>query len=263
MLAMHGFTLDRRQAAADPPAILAIDTTAGRCSAALLYAGDCAQSIAALGPTHSRRALAMVSALLERHALRGDQLDAVAFGAGPGSFTGLRIACGIAQGLGFGWRRPVVPVDSMTTLAWQACRCEETDWVLVAIDARMGEVYRAAFRRCGSRIEPLLAAAATSPQRAASDFDALACGHARISIAGDGFLGSEPLRAWAAARRLATPEGARHPEAAAVAHLAAEAFGDGLAVAPADAAPVYLRDKVALDVGEQAALRAGRVGASR
>jgi tRNA threonylcarbamoyladenosine biosynthesis protein TsaB len=255
---MRGFLLETPQAP-DSPTILAIDTTTGTCSAALLHAGDCDHLVELLGPAHSRRALAMVSELLQRRQIGPDRLDAIAFGAGPGSFTGLRVACGLAQGLGFGWRLPLVPIGSMATLAWQACAVVAADLILVAIDARMGEVYRSAWRRSGTRIEPLLAVAAVTPAQAAADFSALSGGAPRLAVAGDGFVACEPLRAWASANGAATPDAARQTEAAAVARLASQAFVAGSAIAAEDAAPIYVRDKVALDVAEQAALRARRV----
>jgi tRNA threonylcarbamoyladenosine biosynthesis protein TsaB len=262
MTAMHGFTLATPPANLSPT-LLAIDTTAGACSVALLHAGRLDQLVEPLGPAHSRRVLAMVSTLLERHLEAPAALDAIAFGAGPGSFTGLRVACGIAQGLGFGWDRPLLPIGSMATLASQAAAAtgaEGPGWVLVAIDARMGQVYRSAWRRDGSGLVPVLPASAVSPADAAAEFDRLV-GAGRAALAGDGFVGCEPLRAWAAAatdERLVAPASATHPEAAAVVRLAAQAWAEGRAVPAADAAPLYVRDKVALDVGEQAALRARR-----
>jgi tRNA threonylcarbamoyladenosine biosynthesis protein TsaB len=256
---MRGFSIDPRPVAGSPT-ILALDATAGSCSVALLHADRCEQVMEPLGPSHSRRVLAMVAELLERRGLDPPQIDAIGFGAGPGSFTGLRVACGVAQGLGFGWRRPLVPVDSMATLAWQACERVDVEWVLVAIDARMGEVYRAAWRRSALRLEPALAAAARAPALAAVEFEALPRMSRRTAIAGDGFAACQALAAWAraAAPPVEAPDQARRPAATAVARLAARAFADGLAVDPADAAPVYVRDKVALDVDEQAALRARR-----
>jgi tRNA threonylcarbamoyladenosine biosynthesis protein TsaB len=255
---MQGFSIATPLPDAQPT-ILALDTTAGACSVALLQNGRCEQRIEPLGVGHSRRLLAMVQALL----IPPNALDAIAFGAGPGSFTGLRVACGVAQGLGLGWDRPLVPVGSMATLAWLALRRPGPSLALVALDARMGEVYRSAWRRVqgdANRVERVLAAEAVAPQRAAEEFSALLGGE-RAAAAGDGFaLG--PLAQWlAGAPAVASVPDAVQPQAEAVAWLAAQAWRDGLAVDAADAAPVYVRDKVALDVDEQAALRASRARA--
>jgi tRNA threonylcarbamoyladenosine biosynthesis protein TsaB len=255
---MHGFSI--AAAGTDDAAgmILALDTTAGACSAALVGAGRCEQRIEPSGPTHSRRVLGMVEALLAQSGIDGARLDAIAFGAGPGSFTGLRVACGVAQGLAFGWRLPVVPVGSMPTLALQAAEAGGASLLLVAIDARMGEVYRSAWLRAGDRVEPLLAAAAVTPEAAREEFASLVAARGPAIAAGDAFAGM--LGEWceAAGVDVSAPETARQPQAAVVARLSRQALIDGRAVDAADAAPVYVRDKVALDVDEQAALRARR-----
>jgi tRNA threonylcarbamoyladenosine biosynthesis protein TsaB len=243
------------------PTVLAIDTTAGACSVAVTGPGGSASRSLPMTQGHSRHVLGLVEAVLREAGIAAGAVDAIGFGSGPGSFTGLRIACGIAQGLGFGWHRPLVPVDAMRTLAVQAASDPdiEADWVLVALDLRMGEVCMAAFRAealaDGHWPDPELGPAVANPQAARAAFEAL--GAASPVLAGDGFdaypsLLEGPL---ATARR---PTRARQPDAAALAALAALGLRSGRAVDAADAAPTYLRDKVALDVGEQAALRAAR-----
>jgi tRNA threonylcarbamoyladenosine biosynthesis protein TsaB len=282
---------------AAPPTTLALDTTAGRCSVALLSPRGLVRRAEPMVHGHSRHVLAMVDAVLGEAGVAPSAIDAIGFGSGPGSFTGLRIACGVAQGLGFGWARPVVPVDAMRTLARQAADAAGAEGgvrahrVLVALDLRMGQVCFAMFRLDGRGAapgwpEPMSAPVLGSPEAAIAAFEALealearggvddadapvaavraapaATGRPSVSggtrLAGDGFDAYAALAAWAVdGSRIRSPD-AVQPDASAVARLAAVGWRGGRAVDAASAAPTYLRDKVALDVGEQAALRAAR-----
>lgn len=253
------------RAAGVPPRVLAIDTTAATCSVAF----DGVRRALPMVHGHSRHLLPLVAVVLAEAGVGPSAIDAIGFGSGPGAFTGLRIACGVAQGLAFGWDRPVVPVDAMRTLAWQAAHDAAADsrpraLVCVTLDVRMGEVCRAAFqleallagRWPDARLEPAIVA----PPTALADFDRLA--PSDVLLAGDGYDRHPALAGWAGDRP--RPAGARQPDAAAVAALAAIGVCAGRAVDAAAAAPWYLRDKVALDVDEQAALRAARTsGAGR
>jgi tRNA threonylcarbamoyladenosine biosynthesis protein TsaB len=244
------------------PTVLAIDATAAACSVALAGPQGVVGRSAAMVHGHSRHVLALVDAVLAQAGVAAPAIDAIGYGSGPGAFTGLRIACGIAQGLGFGWDRPLVPVDAMRTLALQAALAEPgaRGRVLVALDLRMGEVCRAAFALDALRTdgwpEPDAPLALAAPERAIADLDAHAA--PGTLLAGDGADAHPAIAAWAAARGLLRPGAARLPDAAALARLARIGLRLGRAVDAAHAAPTYLRDKVALDVGEQAALRAAR-----
>jgi tRNA threonylcarbamoyladenosine biosynthesis protein TsaB len=168
--------------------------------------------------------------------------DAVAFGAGPGSFTGVRTACGIAQGLAFGLDLPVVPVGTLEAMA-QACR-EETGAgdVLTILDARMGEVYWARYRFDGgwqAVAEPQLAA----PSAVAASGTVVACGNG-LSAYADAFAG-QPFMHDARAAIM--------PHARQVAQLAEAALALGRALRADEAQPVYLRNKVALTTSERQA----------
>jgi len=258
--------------------LVAIDTTAGLCSAALWLRGRCVHVAEPMGQGHSRRALAMLAALMADAGLVGGDVDAIAFGAGPGSFTGLRIACGLAQGLGLGWDRPLVPVDSMQTLAWQALQqapghAGPAGLVLVALDARMGQVYRCAWRRLGphgpDRHGPeggagrpahfgcVLEAGLVDPAVARDEFEQLLDGQPVTRLGGDGFTAHAALARWVerVAGRVEAPDDAVQPDARAVVSRAVDLLAHAGGVAPEQAAPLYLREKVALDVAEQAALR--------
>ena len=255
-----------RAAPAAAPTLLAIATSSEWCSVALARGGaqamrvDCASE--RLGSAQSERLLSMVEELLAGAGLAAADLDAIAFDAGPGAFTGLRIGCAVAQGLGMGLGRPLVAVGSLETLAWQAVRPEpcESRTVLAAIDARMGEVYAAAYRvepaeggpSVRALVDPFVADAATAARR----LQAALGERERASAVAIGDA--------AARRACLDPIGlgggstAAFPAADALAELAIGRLVSGEAIDPADAAPVYVRDKVALDVDEQRALRAGR-----
>lgn len=122
--------------------ILAIETSTELASAALLYQGKLLSRQSAGAQTHSDAILPMIQQLLAEAGLALAQCDALAFGVGPGSFTGVRTACGVVQGLAFGVDRPVVPVVTLEAAA-QACRVHDAQAaeVLAILDARMGEVY--------------------------------------------------------------------------------------------------------------------------
>ncbi|MCA3179939.1 MAG: tRNA (adenosine(37)-N6)-threonylcarbamoyltransferase complex dimerization subunit type 1 TsaB [Burkholderiaceae bacterium] len=241
------------------PTVLAIDTTAGLCSVALLGPRGALQRAEPMTHGHSRHVLGLLGGVLDEAGVGAGEVTAIGFGSGPGSFTGLRIACGVAQGLGFGWSVPLVPVDAMRTLALQASLDApgSAARVLVALDLRMGEVCIAAFDRFDGATwpSPSEAPALSPPERAIEAFDAH---EGTPLLAGDGFDAYPALGEWARRRGAVRARTAIQPDASAVARLALAGLSVGLAVDAARAAPTYLRDKVALDVGEQAALRAAR-----
>ncbi len=220
--------------------ILAFDTATEACSAALLIDGAIRERFEIAPRGHARLLLPMLDALLEEAGLAPAGLDAIAFGRGPGSFTGLRIAAGIAQGIAFAADVPVVPVSTLKALARDALlRSTATD-VLAAIDARMGEVYWAAYRR-GDDGEPQ-----PTCEEAVSSATAV-----RVP-AGDTWFGlGSGWATYAAALRAHFSQGQLEidaealPRAAQIAHLAALEFAAGNAVAAELALPVYLRNEVA------------------
>jgi len=196
----------------------------------------------------------MLMALLQRQGWSFADLDAVAFGRGPGGFTGLRTACAVAQGLAFGQDIPVVPVDSLAIVAEDAARHAQLPTgaaVWVAMDARMDEIYAGCYRDDGDAgWRPVVEPALTTP-------DAL---HALWAAQPPAFVAGSALDAFG--DRLRTGHARRapteHGRAAALGWLAAAglARGDGV---PADQAlPVYLRDKVAQTTAEREAAKALR-----
>lgn len=230
--------------------LLAIDTTCRTCSVALAVDGAIHCLETGAGAAQAARALPMAGELLASAGLAVRDLDAVAFAAGPGAFTGVRIACGVAQGIAFAADLPVVPVGSLAALALEAGE----GWVLACLDARMGELYHATFRVGGDgACEPLDPPGVCAPGRlplpAPVDGGWLGAGDA-FEVHADALrerLAGAGLRAVAAECR---------PHARAVARLGLRTLAAGGALAPEAAAPLYVRDKVALDVREQAALRA-------
>ena len=223
--------------------ILAFDTSSEYCSIALWLERDILGEEVLAGQRHSELVLPMVSRMLGETGLTLTQLDGIAFGSGPGSFTGLRIACGIAQGLACGAGLPVIGIGTLEALAQQAGGTR----VIVALDARMQEIYHAAYRKVLDEwqavSEPTLCLPQDAPPIQIQEQDWTGCGsgfdmypevlHSRY----EGYL-NHIIR------------GVR-PDARAIVQLAAPRFARGQGVDPADAAPLYIRNKVALKEKER------------
>ncbi|MFA7617771.1 MAG: tRNA (adenosine(37)-N6)-threonylcarbamoyltransferase complex dimerization subunit type 1 TsaB [Thiohalomonadaceae bacterium] len=215
--------------------ILAIETATEACSAALYLNGDVLSRHQIAPRGHADLILAMCDALLAEAGVAKRALDAVAFGRGPGSFTGVRIATGVAQGIAFALELPVVPVSTLATLAQGALR--ERGWtrVLAAIDARMGEVYWAPFKASASGlVEPAGDERVSAPDTVVLPNDGSWCG------AGTGWSAYEARLPAQVVER----DGERLPHAHDLALLAAAAYERGAYVTAAAAVPVYLRDDV-------------------
>lgn len=121
--------------------LLALDTSTEACSVALLHNGEKTYLNELAQRTHTKRILPMIDEILANSGLKLNQVDALAFGRGPGSFTGVRVGAGIAQGLAFGVDLPVIPVSNLTAMAQAAFELHQAESVVAAIDARMNEVY--------------------------------------------------------------------------------------------------------------------------
>ncbi|MEN9705889.1 MAG: hypothetical protein RLZZ393_1768 [Pseudomonadota bacterium] len=229
--------------------ILALDTASGLCSVALRVGGRTATRELLTARDHGRELLPMVAALLSEAGLSLSAVDALAFGRGPGSFTGLRIAASVAQGLAFGAELPVLPVSDLRALALQAM--DEVPaptspcTVLACLDARMQEVYAAHFE----------VAPGALPADAAEQVVS-----APLLVAGllerypgprDGWLGvgkgfgvyADAFAPLGLVAGRVFPEA--EPRAREIARLGESDFAAGLALPPEAAVPVYLRDKVA------------------
>jgi tRNA threonylcarbamoyladenosine biosynthesis protein TsaB len=195
------------------------------------------------GQAHSERLLPLVDAVLDERGWALRDLDAIAFGAGPGSFTGVRIACGVAQGLGFAADLPLVPVPTLEALAEQAWRTHGVSRVLACLDARMREVYAAAYVRSEG-----VWRAASEPAVLVPDRVALPAGGADWFGAGDGFAAYPAL---ATTVGLPAWDATVVPDARAIAELALPRIAGGEAVDAAHALPLYVRHRVALTTAER------------
>ena len=220
--------------------ILAIETSTDFGTCALLKDGDIEQRICPPGRPHSETLLPLVRELMAANGMGFAQLNAIAFGAGPGAFTGLRVACGVAQGLAVGVGLPVVPVCGLEAMAATL----DEPRVLSLLDARMGEVYAAAYERrdAGLELQGEMRVAPPATLDLPANGNWIACGNALAAypeLAGRLHAAGFTLR----------PE--ILPQAAAVARLAACRLEQGAGIDPALAAPLYVRDKVAKTIRER------------
>jgi tRNA threonylcarbamoyladenosine biosynthesis protein TsaB len=232
--------------------LIAIETSTENCSAALLHDGALLERSELAPRRHAELILPMIESLLHEAGLSRRQLDAIAVGRGPGAFTGVRLAISVAQGIALGLDIPVVPISSLAALA-QDTPAQVGESILATIDARMGEVYAGAFRRNAEGLVDAIGAESVSPASMVSVPKSTNGKSDEWLVVGTGWgvyqdalhsrLPSAPH--WA--------DGTRHPQARAVAVLAAPQFASGHSVAPEFALPVYLRDKVALTLDEQRA----------
>jgi tRNA threonylcarbamoyladenosine biosynthesis protein TsaB len=237
--------------------LLAFDTSTEVLSVALHDGHTLHTRNEAGGSIASTRLVPVITELLARGALSYRELDAIAFGCGPGAFTGVRTSCAVAQGLAFGAGKPVVAVDSLLVVAEDARAqlgahaCLE---LAVAMDARMNQVYAARYRHDGQGWHTVQAPVLL-------DGDQLP--EAWRGLRADALAGS----AWRAfGERLASLPGQRIDEeadrAAALMRVAQQRWKEGTGLDPAQAMPVYLRDKVALTTAERDAERAAKAAAA-
>ena len=211
------------------------------------------------GSRASQRLLPLVRELLAQSGRALDEVALIGFGAGPGAFTGLRAACAAAQGLGRGLRCPVVPVPTLLAVAAAAEPALRDGRVLVADDARMGELYWACAECKGGSWRLAGASRVQSPRDAAVSWRQAFGDHpGAMPLCGNAWaehaqaLGEALGEGWAQALRAARTVA---PQAGAVARLARAAHARGESVEAAAARPLYVRDKVALTSDERARAR--------
>ncbi|GMR08849.1 MAG: tRNA (adenosine(37)-N6)-threonylcarbamoyltransferase complex dimerization subunit type 1 TsaB [Gammaproteobacteria bacterium] len=220
--------------------LLSLDTATEACSAALYIDGEVSEQYQIAPQRHAELILPMAEELLAEAELSLAQLDAIAFGRGPGSFTGVRIAAGVVQGIAFAADLPVVPVSSLAALAQGAADASAGNAILAVIDARMHEVYWSAY-----------AVAEYGQVSAIADEQVCAVG-AIVLPAREQWLGvgsgwssyPDELRQLSGLDNISI-EHDRFPRARDIARLGVTAFEHGEAVAAEFAIPVYLRDNVA------------------
>lgn len=223
--------------------LIALESSTRYLSVALWQDGALSERAADIPNGGSDRLLPWLSELLAEAGLVLSDLDGIAFGAGPGGFTGLRLSCGLAQGLAAGLDLPVLAVSTLEALALSA----GAEKVCACLDARMNEVYCAFYVVRGDSLETVMAPICTPPAALAAPSGAgwLGCG--------DGFSAHPELLAAALGGALAGVRADHRPTAAAVARLAAPRLAAGAGVDAALAMPFYVRNKVALTTRERLA----------
>jgi tRNA threonylcarbamoyladenosine biosynthesis protein TsaB len=217
--------------------LLALDTATEACSAALFLDHSVSELFEVIGRGHAERLLPMAHELLSAARIAPRDLDAIAFGRGPGGFTGLRIAAGVAQGLAAGTGLPVLPVSDLAALALAGARVSGDRRILACMDARMGQVYWAAFAVEAGVVSAATAEALTTPERVE-----VPAGEPWFG-AGHGF-GAYPELAGRLGSRLRGSDATLLPRAADIARLAAVDLRAGRVLPAARARPLYLRDEV-------------------
>ncbi len=230
--------------------ILAIDTATEACSAALYINGELKSCYQLAPREHSRLILKMIDGLLSEADLAVSQLDAIAFGRGPGSFMGLRIAAGVVQGIAFAHDIPVIPVSTLKAIAQRAFEETKNKHILTAIDARMDEVYWAAYS-LNDRLWKL------DGEELVISPDKIQLPEILAQQQGETWVGAGT--GWASYKDrllltancqlptilLSTILADCLPSAEVIAKLAVAEFNAGNTVSAADAIPVYLRNNVA------------------
>ncbi|GAB3354161.1 MULTISPECIES: tRNA (adenosine(37)-N6)-threonylcarbamoyltransferase complex dimerization subunit type 1 TsaB [Chromohalobacter] len=223
------------------PTLLALDASTSACSCALWRDGHVISRYRDAPRQHTQLLMPMVDDVLAEAGVGLSDLDALAYGRGPGSFTGLRIAAGTAQGLAFALECPLIGVSTLEALALAAHRRLHARYVVAAMDARMDEIYAAAYRCHDGTLEPLVEEAVLIPERlrlpaAFHDVDWVGIGSGwtlreRMPVEVQSALG----------QCLSEPQ----PAAEDMVRLAAQAWEAGERPAADEAVPVYLRNEVA------------------
>lgn len=226
--------------------LLAVETATEACSVALYLDGEVREDFRIAPREHARLVLGMCDELLAQAGLKLAEMDALAFGRGPGAFTGVRIATSVVQGMAYACELPVVPVSTLATLAQGGLR--EFGWqrVAAAIDARMNEVYWAAYECRDGLMQPLQEECVCPPSAVT-----LPEGDAWRGI-GSGWLTYADALAEGLGGRVTETQGDYYPHAQDIAVLAVDAVARGLAVSAEQALPVYLRDQVVHQKGSKA-----------
>lgn len=232
--------------------LLAVETSTEACSAALYIDGIVNERFELTPKEHTRLILPMIDSLMSDAGLKPQQLDALAFGCGPGSFTGVRIATGVIQGIAFGANLPVVPVSTLAAIAQDFFDNNKTQSELsnfnvafTAMDARMGEIFWGVYQRGKQGFAELIGKESVTPAADVEFPDMIGVG------VGSGWgVYSQELMARLAGR-VCYYETDNLPRAGAIARLGVRGFEQGLAVPVEQAMPVYLRDKVAQKESER------------
>ena len=224
--------------------ILALDTSTEACSAALFYDNELITRYEYAPRKHAALILPMLDSLLAEAAISLAQLDAIAFGRGPGAFTGIRIATSVTQGIAYAADLPVIPISTLAALAYATAQQQNVEHIAAAIDARMGEVYWGLYQADHDNgVKLLVAEQVCTPELVTNathiqsplQWPWYGCGSGWASYAKQLQQRLPVDRYW----------GEQYPHAASIVQLAVSCFQHGLIVAAEQALPVYLRDDVA------------------
>lgn len=221
--------------------LLALDTATEACSAALYIDGEISSRYEIAPRRHSNLLLPMVDSLMVEADIMKSDLDALAFGRGPGSFMGVRIATGVTQGIAFALSLPVVPVSSLASMAMLCHQQTGADRIVSAIDARMNEVYLGCYEvETGSIPTEVVEETVMPPEQASLP------GYEKNWVgAGTGWASYQAELEKAAAGRISSTFPEILPSASTIAEIAVLMHQQGLSVSAAEAVPVYLRNNVA------------------
>lgn len=233
---------------------LAVDTATEACSVAISVDGVVRECFEPMQREHTQRLLPMIGQVLAEAGRSVAQLDGIVCGIGPGSFAGLRIGLGVVKGLALARDLPVAGVSSLAMLAQRAMRLQGAKQVAAVIDARMSEVYFGAYRREASGGASGLAAPLQA-DRVCAPAQAPALGPGEWHGVGTGWGRYEAVLRGKAAAALVAVDGGALPHAEDAFALGLPTLVAGKGVSADALAPAYLRDRVALTLEEQVALR--------
>lgn len=225
--------------------LLAVETATEACSAAIMIDGKITEQFCITTNGHSKLILPMIDSLLADAGLQPSDLDGLAFGCGPGSFTGVRIATGVIQGIAFALDLPVIPVSNLAAVAQDFFDHNDETLAFVAMDARMNEIYWGVYQQNTSGFAELLGKEAVLPVSEIEFPDVSGVG------IGSGWKIYNQELLTHLSHHVVRYEVDNLPRARAIARLGDEGFKQGLAVAVEHAMPVYLRDKVAKKESER------------
>lgn len=232
------------------PIILAIDTATEACSAAVAIGDNITTRFEIAPREHTQLILTMMDEVLNTAGVKLTDIDAIAFGRGPGAFTGVRIATGVAHGVSLSVDKPLLPISTLGAIAQQVLEEQGAENCIAAIDARMGEVYWAKYIAKSGLMELQEEEAINAPEALLA-----AQGNEAWTTAGSGWdeyheqldVDNKPLL---------THVDKVLPSAHYIARLAVEDWKQGKAVGADQAQPIYLRDKVADTIVERATAKA-------
>jgi tRNA threonylcarbamoyladenosine biosynthesis protein TsaB len=229
--------------------ILALDTCTESCSAALLYEGEVFECFEMTQRGHSELILGMMDNVLSQAGVDISVVDALAFGRGPGSFTGVRVGVGVAQGIAFARDIPVIPISSLAAVAQGAADELDVDHLAVAMDARMGEIYCASYQRENGLVKRMDDERVCPPQ----DFSPAPVPDSSLEWVGvgTGWREYDAILRECFINQLARVSVDHYPRATSIVKLAEFAAETGQLLPAEQAMPVYLRNNVAKKKGEQ------------